>query len=247
MRSSVYLGIIVGFIGMMLSFPILADAMAAESRGGDQRASSEWEMAKEAVRNGDTELLEATIDSRKGIVNKVDGYFTLLGLAASKGDFEIVKMLVEEGADPDIANGSALYEAMPGTLKPHSKAEVEKRMTITLYLIRQGASLNHEVSGSIDGASLAEVYIMGLCDKDNNPEYSTEFLRDREFEYPVLPVFRSNYVHIAPLAKEEFGQYGMDRECVDFMFRATGSKGVAPYDKPILIYKTSGLEERLVP
>lgn len=238
MKSVVYLRMVFGCVGIMLSSIALADVVGSEPDGEGNQASFEWKTAENAVRDGDKKLLIDVIESHQGFVNKVvDDYFTLLGIAAGEGDYELVEELVESGADPDIANGSALYKAMPGTLKPHSKEEIEKRLKIVLYLIQQGASLNHETPISNTGVSLAEAYIMGVCDKGNNPEYATDFLRRHGFEYSVIPLFRANYVHIANLTKEEFGQYGKDRECVDFMFRATGGKGVSPYDDPVLIYK----------
>ncbi|MDR5859692.1 ankyrin repeat domain-containing protein [Halomonas eurihalina] len=229
MRQCTCAKMVVGCMGLLLSSLVLADVGVSESNRAGQQTSSEWEMAKKAVRSGDKKQLEHIIESRGDIVNKVDGYFTLLGIAASKGDYGIVQELVKNGADPDIADGSALYHAVPGTLESYNKKDIEERLKIVLYLIDKGASLNHETPESNSGVSVSEALIMGFCDKNNFPEYSAEFLRSHGFEYSVVSRYRHNYEHIATLTKDEFSNSGKGKECVDFMFRATSGKGVESY------------------
>lgn len=229
MRQRTYAKMIVGCMGLLLASLALADVGVSKSNRAGQKNSSEWEIAKKAVRSGDKKQLEHIIESRGDIVNKVDGYFTLLGIAASKGDYGIVQELVKNGADPDIADGSALYHAVPAAFESHDKKDIEERLKIVLYLIKEGASLNHETPGGNSVASVAEALVMGFCDKNNFPEYSTEFLRSHGFEYSVISRYRHNFEHIATLTKDGFANSGKSRECVDFMFRATSGKGVESY------------------
>ncbi|MDL4863208.1 hypothetical protein NPJ88_012755 [Halomonas elongata] len=229
MNSSFSLRKVIGCVVLVLSTLFLADVMAAEPSGGGQQASSEWGEAMQAVRDGEKKLLQNIVQDNKGFVSKVDESFTLLSIAASEGDYEIVRMLVRNGADPDAGNGVALYRALSGFQGLSVKKEIKDRLEISLYLLKNGASFNHMAPGHTAVASIIEDYIMNVCDRNSKPEYSTAFLKNHGFGYPVSPEFRSNYFYIADLTKDAYGKYGKDRACVDFMFRATGAKGVDSY------------------
>jgi ankyrin repeat protein len=106
---------------------------------------------------GELELVRALLDQDPALANRVSDYVTYyigsgapLKNAAARGHIEIVKLLLERGADPNLPevgiapHGHALYSAV-----------VNRYHDVTRLLLERGAYPNPEVESSADALSRA--------------------------------------------------------------------------------------------
>jgi ankyrin repeat protein len=110
-----------------------------------------------AAHMGNLERVTELLDDDPSRVNRLDDYITYylgsgspLRNAASKGHLEIVRLLLERGADPNLAEegiaprGGALYSAVYG-----------RHFEVARLLLENGAHPNVEVESSADTLSIA--------------------------------------------------------------------------------------------
>lgn len=226
--------------GLIFSTITLADGSPSSNHSLEE-FSPEWEMAMQALRDEDNTELENIIVSHSNVINKViNEDATLLGMAAYMGNMEAVEILVENGADPNIAQGDPLSGALGGMsalLEPPSRSDIRQGVNIMMYLLDHGATLN-SWSPTAQNAkySLAEEYILTICKEDNGNQASIilDDLKDHNFNENILPEYTSNYKYIAELSKEIYLNKGASAyipECVDYMFESTTGKGIEFYTK----------------
>jgi len=96
--------------------------------------------------------MEALIESKRPLVNRVGSHRsgTPLVLAADRGHADVVRLLLERGADPNIPeqgnapHGRALYSAV-----------YNRHFDVARLLLEHGANPNQEVESSADAPSIA--------------------------------------------------------------------------------------------
>ena len=96
--------------------------------------AQEWTKEKlfEATRNSDVEAIKAALDGGVDVNAKTDYNSTALFFACDRGNLEVVKLLLERGADPNVED--TFYKATPMTW-----AQQNNNFDIVLELLRKGA------------------------------------------------------------------------------------------------------------
>src|SRR5262245_65552 len=95
--------------------------------------SDAWQELRQAIRNDDLEKVVSVVSRKPELLCLNPTLGSCLHLAASKGRLNIVKKLVELGADVN------LYAEVGGS--PLDEAASEGHLAVVKYLIEHGASL----------------------------------------------------------------------------------------------------------
>lgn len=90
--------------------------------------------------------METALASGADINTKAEFNETALNIAASAGNFEIVKLLVEKGADVENKGGADMTPLMQAALPSTATAEHDKIVT---YLINKGAVISDDLLSSV--------------------------------------------------------------------------------------------------
>lgn len=217
----------------VLCSPILAEEMLASEESVKDSGSPGWKTAMQALRDDNNEILKLVVSSNNDVVNDVVGSSSLLKMAAYKGKIDAVKVLVNNGADPNIGNGLPLLGVLNGMdplMGGVSRKLVHRYMKVMHYLLEEGATFNNRPY-AVNDVSLAEAYIMSLCEQDGYSDVYVEVLDKYDFDVSVGVEYRSSYKHIAELTKEKYVSEGVgyDPDCVSYMFDSMGGGGLSKY------------------
>ena len=123
----------------------LATLMFAVLVAIDAQAATREEQLLDAVRAGDTAAVKALLDQGVPVDTKFRYDRTALSFAADRGHVEIVKLLLERGADPDTMDSFYHQSAIGGAAR---KGHVE---VVLMMLERGKRSVGPALLGGIFG------------------------------------------------------------------------------------------------
>ena len=169
------------------------------------------------IRHGDIDAVQATISKNTAVVNEVysakapkkDIGQSPLQVAIKCGEFEIIELLLEKGADPDFMEDPALvppgsvcmsilHDAIIGvfsTLCYKQYSHSEKYVSLVKKLLESGADPNRKTS--------SEIFPIGTA------VYQAEMIISRKNAYPdIQEITKESLFEVLDL----LNQYGGDKE-----------------------------------
>ena len=132
-----------------------------------------------AIKDGNVEKVAALLDSDKDLLNVMTPFGTWLHVAASFGQFDIIKRLLELGADLNACGGTAGGG-------PLHRAASDGHLEVVRYLLGQGANLDvseperNPLFGAIHGGHREIVTALIDAGIDTSVRYTGESMKDMD-------------------------------------------------------------------